>query len=429
MDTILLQADVSEEEILPVVIINETDNIFLKFAELGINASSIRKQLTAIGTKSNNNKIGYTRLQTNQGIVRVIVCPKIFNYDQQKYLDFLSFSFAMIEKYRGKAGLFKVDKTLLNLASIANSSKQELSFERLIEFKFVAALEQIIKFFRKFNIKRNNQTRYVASSVEFDIDVLSSVIDPNKSNIHQIKPAKDFEVKLAAVSQKVISAFLRYNKDYLSSNVSSLARQLQGEIKRKFNTSGFGATVNDLFNSRATRLFRGAANNELRDNLLVLLSTEDFFDINVGEVSSDNFISSSSVFFEPNLLFEYIVYDRLLDSYKSEEIVIKPRATQNLTSCCGDVVTEFGANPEFLVKTETSKFVVDVKWKILSSLDSKFQYDVLKLQRDAKVHSTSHAMLIYPTVDFSLTQKAPYRTEIDNHIQIHILEIPYVKTT
>ncbi|GAC11823.1 5-methylcytosine restriction system specificity protein McrC [Paraglaciecola chathamensis] len=404
------------------IVINETDNIFVKFANLNIDVTTVKNQLSIIGAKANNNKIGYMRVKTNAGIVKVIICPKIFAYDTAKFLEFLKESLRVIAKYRNKAGLFRIDDSLLNLALLNQSYETKHSFDAMLELKFLAALNEIASFFRKFSTLRKRKSPYISNSVEFEIEIGSSVVDPNKSNIHQLKRNDRFDVRLAGIAQAVISTFLKHNKLFLSDRTIGIARGLQSQIKRKFNTTGFGAKSDDVTLTRNKGLFKSHSTRNLQNNLLALLSSEDFFDTRVGETTNSQYLSTSSFFFEANIFFEYLVYDQLLSDFDEKDIVIKPTAYQDLFSCCNMQMDSFKVTPEFLLKSIGC--VVDVKWKILSELGASFNYDVLKLKRDAELHLVQNAMLIYPHVANNILNKAPYKLGGGDNINIHIKETP-----
>lgn len=400
------------------LVINENDNIYTKLIDCGVDVAPLKKQLSMISAKMHNNKIGFARLSTAKGILKIIVCPKIFDYNESRYLLYIQKVFSLIVKYKQKKGLFKIDDTLLNVALLSESESNGLSFDSLLEYKFRVALIEIRRFFKRYNNRRARYQPFVSSSLSHNIDVLGSLTDPIKSNIHQTRKINVVDSKLAEIAVLIIETFIKKNKSYINPNLISEARQLHGEIKKSYNISNLKFKILDLFSNSTKKLFNNKSKKELFRNLITLLSQEDFFNTIQGEASYDNFFSSSSIFFEANSMFEYFVYESLINEYGC--VKIKPIEYQSINSLSGGQRAIIKFEPDFIVDYLGRKIVVDAKWKILDSLNSSFYYDVLKIQRDAEIFNADQKILIYPKVSQSLLNDSPYFFGTRENDLIHV---------
>ncbi|MBH0039870.1 5-methylcytosine restriction system specificity protein McrC [Pseudoalteromonas sp. SWN166] len=409
-------------------VFNETDNLYIKLIESGIDVTPLKKQLKVISAKIHNNKIGYARLESNIGIIKIIICPKIFEYDEKLFLSYLQQAFTLIERYKSCSKYFKIDKTLLNLA-IANEKddKNALNFDSMLESKFKMSLIEINTFFKKYNKVDVFKKSYASATIENEVDIQASICDPIKSNVHQFKKLNTPETRLAEIALMVIEFFIRKNKHYLSPPLVSLARKIYTKVKQKYRVKRVKITVSKFMHDGYEKSFNTEQKKRLLNNLLVLLSQEDFFNSSKGEGKLDRYTHSCSLFFEANIIFEYLVYDFLLCSYSSEEIKIKPRSYQLLYSKDNVEIGKIKSEPDFILDLNDSMVIVDAKWKILNKLDSNFNYDVLKLKRDSQLFRADKIMLVYPKVNSEILNKSPVYFNNEPESLINIVQADVIK--
>lgn len=129
--------------------------------------------------------------------------------------------------------------------------------------------------------------------------------------------------------------------------------------------------------------------------LLKLLGTENYFeDNNTKEVFKLH--NQHSLFFRPEKLFEWVVYDRLIEKYGENCI------TRELYTGKNYVINETTreSTVDFVVHSGNEIIVIDAKWKILESVKKIAFEDIAKLRRDVLLHNATKAILIYPQIEF-----------------------------
>jgi len=410
-------------------VFNETDNLYIKLIESGIDITPLKKQLKVISAKIHNNKIGYARLESNIGIIKIIICPKIFEYDEKLFLSYLQQAFILIERYKSYSKYFKIDKTLLNLA-IANGKddKDNLSFDSMLESKFKMSLVEVDTFFKKYNKADIFKKSYASATIENEVNIQATICDPIKSNVHQFKKLNTPETKLAEIALMAIEFFIRKNKNYLSPSLVSFARKIYAKVKQKYRVKRVKITISQFMHYSYEKSFNTEQKKRLLNNLLVLLSQEDFFNSSKGESKLDRYTHSSSLFFEANIIFEYLVYDFLLCSYSSKEVKIKPRSYQLLYSKDNIEIGAIKSEPDFILDLNDSMVIVDAKWKVLNKLDSNFNYDVLKLKRDSQLFRADRTMLVYPKVHSEILNKSPVYFNNEPESLINIVQADVIKS-
>ncbi|KAA1150669.1 hypothetical protein EU510_16430 [Pseudoalteromonas sp. FUC4] len=424
--------DIKGHAINKTFVFSETDNLYIKLIESGIDVTPLKKQLKVISAKIHNNKIGYARLESNIGIIKIIICPKIFEYDEKLFLSYLRQAFTLIERYKGCSKYFEIDKTLLNLA-IANgkddkNDKNDLNFDSMLESKFKMSLIEVDTFFKKYNKADIFKKSYVSATIENEVNIQASICDPIKSNVHQFKKLNTPETRLAEITLMVIEFFIRKNKNYLSPSLVSFARKIYAKVKQKYRVKRVKITISQFMHYSYEKSFNTDQKKRLLNNLLVLLSQEDFFNSSKGEGKLDRYTHSCSLFFEANIIFEYLVYDFLLCSYSSKEVKIKPRSYQLLYSKDNVEIGKIKSEPDFILDLNDSMIIVDAKWKVLNKLDSNFNYDVLKLKRDSQLFYADKIMLVYPKVNSEILNKSPVYFNNEPESLINIVQTDIMKS-
>ena len=96
-----------------------------------------------------------------------------------------------------------------------------------------------------------------------------------------------------------------------------------------------------------------------------------------------------------NNLYEWIVYDDLIQRYGKEAVKMKSVYEYQIA----DEARK--AEPDFIVTYDNEIIVIDAKWKVLKS-ETKISFDdVAKLWRDEILTEATRAILIYPQIEFA----------------------------
>ena len=99
-------------------------------------------------------------------------------------------------------------------------------------------------------------------------------------------------------------------------------------------------------------------------------------------------------FFRPEDLYEWMVYDKLIQEYGKEAVEMKSVYKYKIAD------KERNAEPDFVVTYKSEIIVIDAKWKVLKSKTNISFDDVVKLWRDRLLTEATKAVLNYPQIGF-----------------------------
>ena len=133
-----------------------------------------------------------------------------------------------------------------------------------------------------------------------------------------------------------------------------------------------------------------------------------------------------SVFFQTKKLYEWIVYDKLVESNFYDE-VLKCDKDSNVKESYSLEYLEgiFSSEPDIIVKVNEAFYPIDVKWKILSTKDASFDNDISKLRRDAKIRNVNKGFLIYPlkNINSSFKENIEYSYSFEKDFKFELITI------
>lgn len=392
------------------IVISENDNLYKILINQGIDVREVKDFLSLVSSKVSNNKIGYARLLTSSIDLSFIICPKIFDYDESKFLSYLEKFFSLKNKYKSRIRQFNFDDSYAAI-SIPSKERGELTFDRLVDLKYLSILENIENFFQKNKPEIYKREKLSLNSLEHELDPISSITDPIKSNIHQSRIEININSQLAEIALSLINKFRVSRKSVLSEVVIQKAKSIARNIKSQFGIVSVDFYYKRVLQSRVRRLFDNRQKQSLLYNLLILIGHEDFFS---GDTKSEKIIEikNTSIFFESDKLFELMVYDKLSELYETAEIKYQPSKKFRFESSSGEKEYFLQAKPDFKVTHNGKIITIDAKWKILDRIESTFVYDSLKLIRDKRVFNADVAELFYPRVSDKIETSKPHRFDL-----------------
>ena len=258
-----------------------------------------------------------------------------------------------------------------------------------IRYKYDLALRTINDFFKKHKNSLKKEHKFYAQTIKERFDLKANILEMNKSKLHQVKNISYLYSQLAEITFEVLTYFIRHQKEHLK------AKKVKQKIVSKYLLkSRYTFKTKDICSKKVLKLFQKKDEKNLYFSLLVLLGIESYFE-NSEYKKIIKLHNQHALFFSPEKLFEWMVYDSLVASGLYEEVLKEGRdmTKKQFYLKSKEHTVNFSSNPDFLVKKEGVWYVVDAKWKIL---DTPKEEDILKLSRDAKVRGFNQGLLIYP---------------------------------
>ena len=394
--------------------INENENIFEFFAKNGIEISkSISKQIAFISNKTSNNYIGFYQFLYKDEYVKFYIIPKIYKAEKEDdkeelFISFLSKYYTLKNKYPN----IKTRKISGNIRDIIFEDDKKFDSAKINDFlkqKYLFALKTLDHFFRKHNKKRKITTHYSSQTLEHKLNLRRSVTNINKSLIHQIKEEEQAFSKIAFIAEQ---ALLNFKKEKVSvledETLIDKTNSILNTIHKKYKTRDKGVFKDrEIIRNKIAKLFKKSNQlKEVYEALLIIIGLEHY---KSDEQSSEihKIPNMTALFFRPEQLYEWIVYDKLVEEYGKEKIqtVSENKLDYNLISQNKPINT-ISSEPDFVVIDNDIATVVDAKWKILDKVSDIQFNDIAKLERDYILRKKQYpdkkeitACLIYPKID------------------------------
>ena len=373
------------------IFVNENENIFEACVKQGFSLDI--KHLEFISKKAHNNYIGYYQFLQDEVYYKIYILPKISSRvendetNKKNFIKLLSKYYQLKKKY-SSIKFEKVDRSIVDF-SLESEKEQKRSdkLDDFIAYKYSDALETIEIFFKKHKNSLVKEKKFYAQSIRDKFDLKRNILEADKSKIHQRKKEPYLYSKFAIISVEVLQHFIKHK------GKNREAKKLKNRIEAKYNLESYAFKPKEISSKKVLKLFKSSDEKELYLALLTLLGVESYFEDN-SHKEMLKLHNQHAHFFRPEDLFEWIVYDELIQKYKKEYVERQKSVYYNI----GDEERE--AKPDFVVESDNETIVIDAKWKILTTQkDVKFE-DVAKLWRDKVLIGATKALLIYPQIGF-----------------------------
>lgn len=369
-----------------------------------------RSNIIAISKKQNNNYIGYYQFYSKNSYYKIYILPKIFldmqiseNQLTNMFIEFLKQYYRLKLKYGNNISTKDIHGNMTDLILDKDSLDSSLNIDDFLYLKYMNALQVIQRFFQKHRRQKFINKPYSSQSIQHKLYLQANIRSIDKSVIHQIKKEPLSYSKLASISLFVLKEFKRniLPRTKLSKDIESLTTSNINYIQKRFAfDKKFSISARELSAHKTSKLFsKNKEHKELYKSLLILLGLEHFDEgPNTGKSTKvENMIS---IFFKPDDLFEWIVYDYLIEKHTGK--VLKDglhkdsRKTYYLRNS-NDTTTKKSSQPDFVIhELSNNPIIIDAKWKTPSSFSKIHYEDVAKLKRDCILRDTYNAILIYP---------------------------------
>ncbi|WP_418179830.1 5-methylcytosine restriction system specificity protein McrC [Aliarcobacter lanthieri] len=395
------------------VFVNESENIFERFVDenISINKSS-KEKLKFINNKLYNNYIGCFQFRNEDNLIKLIILPKIIDRNKfpnsvllEYFFKYFNYFYNLKNKY--SIPVENIDGNILDFSfKHSKDNINLLDMNSYINYKYVDAINTLLKFFKKHSNVLSHRTEYISQGIKHHLDVRKNILEINKSKIHQYKKNSINKSEYADIGYKVITNFISFilpnleDIELLKTKSFTLCNLLNKKFK--INNS-FNMSL--LLNNRIKKMF--IKSNELHEvyNAMIILSGYEKYSTNEVSLNSETIYQINdlvAVFFRPEVLFEWIVYDKLPELFGADYSNIKKDRKDTGTSSFyhiiknGSIEIKKLSNPDFLIFKDTKTIIVDAKWKILYNNNPNDE-DIFKLERDNDVRDNIiNNFLIYP---------------------------------
>jgi len=407
---------------------NSKKSTFIKI--LGNLTKELEEYIETITKMKSGNKIGYFQFKYKDTYYKFYIMPKIYKVEekecndceeyQKKFINFFKHYYRLVGKYNINKYSDELGGNISDLSYKSEDSAKELASDNITDIddfivhKYNDSLSIIESFFTKHKKQIFIEQKFKSQSIQSKIDIQRNITEPNKSNVHQTKKVPMIYSNIAVIAMGVLKYFINMKIKNFSSTTNSKAlkrraNKIQNSLKQKFpNNHELTFKIKDILLQKTSKLFD--KNNEYKTfykALLKLMGKEHYYNGDVyREIQKED--EMISLFFQPEKLYEWIVYDKLLESnefdevlkdgkdYKKEYYFLKP-VGKNANSA----LIKHGSNPDIIGIKDGVKYIIDAKWKILPKNKSNYaiENDILKLRRDAKIKGTNKGYLIYPQIE------------------------------
>lgn len=425
------------------VFVNESENIFERFIDEKILIDKANKEkLKFINNKLYNNYIGYFQFKNKEDLIKLVVLPKIINRYKFEKNDLLKYFFEYFNyfyklKIKYKIPVESIDGNILDFSfKHLKDNTESIDMNSYINYKYINAIEVLQRFYKKHINILNHKTEYISQGIKHHLDVKKNVIEINKANIHQYKRNSVNESEYADIGYKVITNFISFilpnldNSDLIKTKSFTLSNMIRQRFK--INNS-FNMSL--LLNNKIKRLF--SKTNELHEvyNSLIILSGYEKYSTDEVNFNNDliyNINDLVAVFFRPENLFEWIVYDKLPELFDVDYPQIKKDKRAEGTAFLYHIIKDNSieikkfSNPDFLINKDEMTLIIDAKWKLLN--DNPNDEDIFKLERDNKVRAgLINNFLIYPLSVDSVEQRIENSFKINySSFEFKIIQIKII---
>ncbi len=394
---------------------------------LGDASTELDEYIETITKMKSGNKIGYFQFQYNEVYYKFYIMPKIYVVEekecedceeyQKQFINFFKHYYRLVGKYDIDKYSNELEGNISDLSYRSEDSAKELasdaeSVDDFIVHNYDDSLAVIENFFTKHKKQVLVEQKFQSQSIQSKLDIKRNIVEPNKSNVHQTKKVPKIYSNIAVIAMEVLKYFINIKiKNFSATNQSKVlkirASKIQNSLNQKFSKNhDMTFNIKEILLRKTSKIFE--KNNEYKlvyKALLKLTGKEHYYNGDLyREIQKED--EMTSLFFQPEKLYEWILYDELLESNEFDE-VLKDEKDDILVqySLIPKVLNikkgNYDSKPDLVVINNGQMYPVDAKWKILprKQSDYKIEDDILKLRRDAKIRRVSKGYLIYPQIE------------------------------
>ena len=421
----------------PIIIVDENSDLRSALEDRGIDCRPIRKQLRIIAARVYNNKIGYARLRSGDTQIKLLICPKIFNYSKTDFLRYLRRYYELVALYGPKVSRHEVPDTIYQTALFvagATGTDGLSSFDDLIDLRAKMALNGIHGFFNKLKSVERSYVDHVSNAITGRLNLRKAVTEINQARVHQNVPVDTIFSELAGVAVFALDFFS--HSSTLGSALVAQAKRTRSVVGKKFGVDPKDYRLMDVLTARVRKHFTGKQKEQLYQDILTILGAESFFDDrevsgpedgkgNAPKMVFSKDVAMDIVFFDASRVFEYFVYDYFVKQSVNAKYSVEmhPSRHFSIRNTAGEKCLLESKPDISLLLDEKNLAVADAKWKIPTKLDAVMSADATKLHRDKVVFDSQRAYLIYPACPESVVLVGDYQFEFPPYFEFRVRAI------
>jgi len=394
---------------------------------LGHVSSELEIYIDTITKMKSGNKIGYFQFHHNGIYYKFYIMPKIYKIEEQEcttcteyeeqFIKFFKHYYRLVGKYDIEKYSDTLEGNISDLSYNSQESAKELatdveSVDDFIVHNYNDSLSVIERFFTKHKKQILVEQNFQSQSIKSKLDIRRNMIESNKSSVHQTRKVPMIYSNIAVIAMEVLYYFIdtkiRSFSDMDGSRaLKRKANKIQNTLKQKFsNNHDLTFKVSELLQRKTSKLFeKNYEYKAVYKALLKLTGKEHYYGGDVyKEIQKED--EMISIFFQPEKLYEWILYDELKSNNMFNDYEILKDGKDNIKkpfelipACDGE--KKYSSEPDLVIVRGDEEYPVDAKWKILKTKDAAFDNDISKLRRDAKVRGVNKGYLIYPKIDES----------------------------
>lgn len=396
---------------------NEKD-VFGVLQEQGIDVKVFEHHLAGFFNRVYNNYVGYYVFKQNEVIYKLIVLPKTIQESISAEKEFVNY---LLHYYRVN-NIYKFDKekkipnSLLQLAFKSNSGEKN-SHNLLDEFqsyKYKAILQSIESFFKRHKNSKRIKINYVSQSIKHKLNLKRNIKELDKTKIHQIQSKDVVFSMLATVTYNALKLFLAHKLENINEKYKNElfreVKKLKNFLLKKYNIEkGYKLTLTYLQGVKLEKLFsKTEENKQLLVDIKSLFGFEQMYKDNAISVDHKNDLTTTSLFINPIIFYEWYVYD-VLTNYadaSGKSILFDKKEGTGTKYYLNS--KEKSSNPDYILTDEVNKvkIVIDAKWKNVNEFGDIKPSDYLKLKFDVSLLKSKGygvgSYLIYPNINIQL---------------------------
>ncbi len=423
---------------------------------LGNISDEVEKYIKIITDKQYNNKIGYFQFKHEDTYYKIYIMPKIYKVEekecdtcyeyQKKFINFFKHYYRLVHKYDIDKYSNELNGNISDLSYKSEDSAKKLASDEVndiddfIVHNYMDSLRVIESFFTKYKNQILEEQKVQSQSILHQLDTKKNIMELNKSNIHQIKKVSKIYSDLAFITMEVLKNFINTKIENFSSTAKSReltlkANQIQISLKSKFSKNSSNSfKIKELLLHKTSKKFKKNSEYKiLYKALLKLVGKEHYYGGDVyREIQKED--EMISIFFQPEYLYEWIVYDELLKSNEFDDILkndkdVLPIQYSFVPKIQNNKNGNYDSKPDLIAVNKGENYPVDAKWKILPKNQSKYQIevDILKLRRDAMIRKVNKGYLIYPKIEdnskFKLNTEYRYSYDKDFIFELRVINV------
>lgn len=407
----------------------------------------IKEHIHTITKMKSGNKIGYFQFFEDNTYFKIYVMPKIYSVidgenneneiNKKDFISFLKNYYKLIAKYDISKYSNELDGNIsdLNYQSTKDKNTNPAllldDIEDFVIHNYEDSLKTLESFFIKHKQNISLEEEFKSQSIKNKLNIKKNLLSLDKSYLHQLKNTTVLYSTISTITITVLRNFLNKKVKNFSQTKKVLllkkeANKLINLLNKKFPNNKESFHIKELLSRRTSKLF--GKNDEYKTiykALLKIAGKEHYYNgDSYKELKKEE--ETISLFFQPEKLYEWIVYDKLVQSNSYDEVLKCDKDSDVKKLYYLEHLKEFfSSEPDIIVKVNGKFYPIDVKWKILSKKDASFDNDISKLRRDAKIRDVNKGFLIYPLKDTnsSFKEKIEYHYSFEKDFKFELMII------